>query len=240
MKKQIDWKSMNWKDILCWAAIGILVLVSLIILLVYVSRSGSKASVPAPAATSASAPVEPTIVERVKEVLVPTEKEITADIIQDGLQDMGVLITQEYWFTEVMTYSSVQKLFGKLTLGFTESSYVAGYDGVITAGLDFTSVTVDKNETTKTITVTVPKCEIRSIDIDPNSFVLYSERESVTNPISVADYNDSVVELERNAKEKALKRGLLEQADQNAAAIITNFVSGLVDPSEYKIQLKTR
>jgi len=240
MKKQINWKEVKWKDVLCWSAIFILVLLSLIILLVYVSRSGSRASVPAPTATTAPTPAEPTIVERVKEVLVPTEKEITAEIIQDGLRDMGVLITQEYWFTEVMTYSSVQKLFGALTLGFTESSYVAGYDGVITAGLDFTAIKVEKNEISKTVIITVPKCTIQNVDIDPNSFVLYSERESVTNPISVADYNDSLVELEKNAKEKALKRGVLTEADKNAAAIITNFVSGLVDTDVYRIQLNTK
>ena len=73
---------------------------------------------------------------------------ISADVIQDGLRDMGELATEEYYFKEVVSYSSIKQFLG-LNLGLTESSYLAGYEGVIKAGIDFTKITVKKDDDAK-------------------------------------------------------------------------------------------
>ena len=170
------------------------------------------------------------------EKLVEVEKEITSEIIQDGLREMGVLITEEYYFTDVISFSSVKKfLRTNIELGFTESSYLAGYDGVVSAGIDFDSVRVDKNDSNSLITVYIPKADIQYVDIDLDSFVLYSEKEGLGNPISADDFNNSLIELENTAKAKAEKRGLLERADENAKKVISNFIGSLVDTSVYTI-----
>ncbi len=175
----------------------------------------------------------------IKEVdkLFMVEKEITADIIRDGLEKMGFLVTQRYFFTEVISFSSVKKLFNSIELGFTESSYLATYDGEVSAGIDFADVTVEKDDELKKITVHLPAAEIRSIDIDPNSFELYSEEKGFNNPVSVKDFNTSLVELEINAREKAIEKGLLTQADENAKSVILNFIAGLVDTAEYTVDI---
>ena len=171
---------------------------------------------------------------------IVVEKEITSDIIEDGLRDMGFLITEEYYFTEVIGYSKVKKLFNLIKLGFTESYYIASYDGVLEAGIDFTEVKVEKNDYDKSIIVTIPKAVIHSISIDPESFKLYDEKHGVGNPISATEYNDSLIELEETAKEKALERGILKEADKNAKAIITNFVSSLGTLSDYRVRINTK
>lgn len=181
-------------------------------------------------------------VERVVEVekLVEVEKTITSGILQDGLNDMGVLITQEYYFTDVIGYSSVKKLLKTdIQLPFTESSYLASYDGVVTAGIDFSKIKVDKDDDDLLITVSLPKATIQNVDIDPNSFQLHSEKNGLCNPISPADFNQSLVELENSAGQKALERGLLEQADINARAVVQNFVRSLVDTSRYNLLFVT-
>lgn len=192
--------------------------------------------VPAPAVTSAPVRPEREYVE--VEKIVQVEKEFSAEIIQDGLRDMGFLVTEEYYFTEVMTYSSVKKLFNLIELGFTESGYVAGYDGKILAGVNFEGISVIKDEDNHKITISIPAAEIISTDIDPESFVLYSEKEGVGNRVSVVDYNDSLIQLEKNATEKALKRGLLSKAETNAKQVITNFVNSVVDRSVYSVEIE--
>lgn len=185
----------------------------------------------------------PQVVYREVEVekLVEVEKEIGVDVIQDGLHDMGILITEEYYFTDVVSFSSVKKLFKTdIELNFTESNYLASYDGVVTAGLDFAGITVEMDTETRHITVRIPKAEIQNVDIDPESFTLYSEKVGFSNPFRVEDFNNSLVELEKAARTKAVDKGLLTRADENAISVISNFVSGLVDTSVYHIDYVTK
>ena len=208
-----------------------LVLLAIIVLLVW--HQGHKADTALPAVTPRPG-VESTAKER-KTGPIVVGKEVTAELIQEGLNDIGQLVTEEYYFTEVVSYSSIKKLFN-IQLGITASSFLASYDGVVTAGLDFTGIRILKDETDKVILVTLPKAQILHVDIDPDSFELYSEKEGLGNPISMEDYNASLVELENSAREKAIKIGVVERADENARRIIRNFISGLIDPSAYSIQ----
>ena len=185
-------------------------------------------------------PADDVVVRKEVEKIVTVEKEITADVIQDGLNDVGVLVTEEYYFTEVVGFSSIKKLFKKLELGITESSYLASYDGVVTAGIDFTKITVSKDSELHTVEVRLPKAEILNVDIDPESFELYSEKTGLGNPISAEDFNSSLVELENTASEKAIERGILDRADQNAKTVVKNFIAGLRLTFDFEILPTTK
>ena len=183
---------------------------------------------------------EVTVVETEK--LVTVEKTITGEMIQDGLQDMGFLITQEYFFTEVMSYSGAKEVnaFGfEVEIPLTESAYVVSYDGKVTAGVDFSGILVDMDDEQRKITITVPKAEIYATDIDFDSFTLYSEKNGIGNRISVSDYNASLSELKKNAQSKAEERDLIEQAEKNAENIIRVFTGSLVDTTLYDVRIKT-
>ncbi len=170
--------------------------------------------------------------------ILDVEREIMVKTLEEGVCDMGLLITQEYYFTDAVTQSKVKTLFS-IPLGFTETSYVATYDGVVTAGLDFTRIRIDLDIMGKTVTVRMPKAEIQNVDIDPNSFVLYSEKNGFGNPLSVSDYNGSIVDLENKAQKRAVERGLLEQADENARHVVSNFIGGFLDLTKYDILWET-
>ena len=194
--------------------IAAVVMITAVLALVWTLKDNDVRSVPEPAITTAPVKQTKKIVE--VEKIIEVEKKISGDIIQDGLRDMGFLVTEEYYFTEVVSYSSVKKLFKTIKLGITESSYLASYDGVISAGLDFEKISVEKNDEERIITIRLPKSEVKYMQIDPESFVLYSEKEGLGNKISLSDYNDSLIELEKNAEKKAVDRGLLKRADDNA------------------------
>ncbi len=191
-----------------------------------------------PAAVTPRPTQQVVVRERPVEKLIEVEKEVTVEEIRAGLNDMGVLLTEEYYFTDVVRFSSIKKLFN-IELGITESSYLASYDGVVTAGVDFTKLTLRRDDGMMLITVTMPAPQIVNVDIDPESFQLYSEKTGLGNPISMADFNTSLVELEQSAREKALERGLLERARDNARSIVTNFIAGLVDTTQYNIRFET-
>ena len=191
---------------------------------------------PEPAVPSVTPRPTPEVIVKETEVekIVEVEKEITSSVIEDGLRDIGVLVTQEYYFTDVISFSSVKKLF-RVEVPFTETSYLASYDGVVTAGIDFGKVSVVKDDAAGKIVVTLPPAEILNVDVDPETFELYSERTGLGNPLSVEDFNDSIVTLESNVRQKALDKGLLLKADENARAVVRNFIAGLVDTGVYSV-----
>jgi hypothetical protein len=166
---------------------------------------------------------------------VKVKTTITSETLQEGLRDMGVLITQEYYFTQVENYEKTKTILKFFT---SSSNFIYSYDGVVTAGVDFNDISVEKDDTDKVITITVPQSEIQYIDIDYDSFKIYSEKDGLWNPTSIEDYNDSLVDLKKNAEDKAIEKGVLDKADENAKAIIKNFVTGMVDDLDYTIKWK--
>ncbi len=212
--------------------IALAVLAIAVLFIVYAIRSGKS---PAAPPTVTPRPSQEVVVrEKEVEKIVTVEKEISSEILRDGVRELGLLVTEEYYFTEVVSYSSIKKLW-KIDLGITESSYLASYDGVVRAGVDLSGATVEKDDEQKRITVTLPAAAIVGVDIDPESFQLYSEKAGLGNPISAEDFNNSLLELEETARNKALERGLLDRAEGNAHALLRNMIGALCDPNEYTL-----
>ncbi len=183
----------------------------------------------------AAAP-EPVVITREVEKIVEVEREITVETLRDGLNEMGYLITEEYYFTDLMGYTSFLSFFRTdIPIPFTESSYLVSYDGVVSAGMDLSAARVEKDDEHKRVTVRLPAASIKSVDIDLNSFQLREEKTGLGNPISVRDFNSSLQELENAARQKAVERGLLEKADENARVVVSRFVWSLLDASEYQL-----
>ena len=183
--------------------------------------------------------VEEKVVEKLVENIVEVVHEASAEEINFSLNEMGQLVTAEYYFTAVASASTELAPILGIRLGFTESSFLASYDGVITAGIDFSRIQVAKDENWGFVTVTMPPAAILSVDIDPESFTLYSENKSIFTDLSAEDYNDSLIALETTEREKALARGILTKADENARKLVRSFIESLLDPAVYKIQFRT-
>ncbi len=157
----------------------------------------------------------------------------TTETIQDGLANMGVLITQEYYFTQMEKYTK-EKTFLKFIT--SSSEFIYSYDGAVLAGVDFANIKIQTNEDSKTITVTMPASEIQAVTIDKDTFKIYSEKESLWNPVKLEDYNISLAEFEKAAKEKAIANGILERSDEQAKILVREFIRSLPNMSGYKIE----
>lgn len=223
------------KAYLALIAAVLVILAAMLILYPYTRRDAVEAS-SGSAATDAAGEPERAVRERWIEV----EKTITAEVIEDRLQEMGVLLTAEYYFTDLISFSSVKTfLKTELALPFTETSYMVRYDGVVSAGIDLSAARIEKDDDLKRVTVLVPAASIRSTTIDLDSFELIEEKTGFGNPLSVQDFNDSLRAFEESAERKAVERGLLEKADRNAKTVIAQFIGGVVGGTEYVLQFET-
>ncbi len=157
---------------------------------------------------------------------------VSTETIQSGLENMGFLVTQEYYFTQVEKYTKEKKLFNLID---SSSEFMYSYDGAVFAGVDFEKITVTKDDSTKTITVDIPDAEIHTVSVDKSTFQVYSEKESLWNPLNLDDYNISMDEFEKTAKNKALESGILERADEQARVLVSNFVANFPATSDYEV-----
>lgn len=174
-----------------------------------------------------------TIAEKEKNdrVLISTSSET----IRDGLANMGVLITQEYYFTQVETYTKEKNIFLIIP---SSSGFMYSYDGAVLAGVDFEKIGVQTDEDRKVVTVDLPPSEIQAVTIDRDTFKIYSEKESIWNPLKLEDYNISLAEFEDAAKEKALGSGILERSDQQAQKLVSEFIVSLPATNGYTVEFK--
>ncbi len=168
--------------------------------------------------------------------LLQIRQETTTETIREGLRDIGKLATEEYYFTEVVNYSSVKTLWN-INLGFTNSNFLISYDGVVTAGIDLSNAKIDMREDTKRIYVLLPEAEVMSVEIDFNSFKVFSEKEGIGNPITLENYNDALKSIDETARQKALDKGILNRAYENAQMIVQRLIGSLVDLNEYSLEI---
>lgn len=150
-------------------------------------------------------------------------KEITFAVLETNIQDIGKLVTAEYWYTDVGQYEGVKQIWG-VDVAMTKKSFLVKWSGVITAGVDLTKSSVGVDETGKMITVFLPKAEIISHDPDNESFETINEKSGLFNPIKVDDVREFDINAEKAMIERAKAGSLLDKAEENAKSIISKLI----------------
>ena len=108
------------------------------------------------------------------------------------------------------------------------------------AGVDFDKIAIAADEDRKVITVEMPESEIRAVVIDKDTFKIYSEKDSLWNPLKLEDYNISLVEFEAAAREKALASGIIERSDEQAEKLVREFIGSLPNMSGYTVEFAAK
>lgn len=165
---------------------------------------------------------------------------INNDTSRLGFQNVGELATQSAYCTEISMTEADRELFG-LHIPFTQSKYIYSYDVVIKAGYDFGKIIweVKKDGEKKIIQVYLPEPKIISNEIVDGSFKVYHEEESIFRPITLEETNSALEELKQNAEDNAVANGLLDNAKENAQALIRNFFAQEYDLTEYQIRFSS-
>lgn len=186
--------------------------------------------------TSAYYKKHPATKEVVSTQNVYIEKDIvlSGETIEAGIHDIGKLNTAEYYFTHVETFDSTKSI-REWPIPGTHSSFIYSYDGSIFAGIDFSKITLQKDDDNKKITISLPDAEIISSQIDPDSCTVYEEKNNILNPIHVSDVTDSFEDMIDSEVAKAIDNGILDRARDNAKSLIENFVKSGYAVGDYKI-----
>ncbi len=219
----------NLVYLICIGALFLLIVVLLIVWAVGGSKQTTRAELPD---LPESADREVVFFESDKPV--PNKYVIDNTVIRDTLEEINFLVTSEYYFTDVTDFSKTRSIFGK-EIGLTTTSFIASYDGCVTAGLDLSKTVINIDEDQKKITIALPAAEIKNVEIDFNSFQVYQEKDGIFNHLSVSDVNAAQKELDTTVRKKATSKGILEKASAQAKNIVRDFVQKLPGMSDYTL-----
>lgn len=154
-------------------------------------------------------------------------------IVEETIENASRLETADYVCTIVEDSYSCKKMFGK-DIKFTETGYIVSYKGTVSAGIDLSKATVkqlDKN----TIEILLPQIEVYEPNFDNASMKKYDEKNSVFNPLTIDDVNETEINAKNKIKEEAINYGIEEKAKANAEEMVLSLMSQVLNNSEIKI-----
>lgn len=164
--------------------------------------------------------------------------EITIDLIQSEIKDIGELATIEYLYTDAGKFEDPKKVFG-VNIPFTTKSFIAKWDGIIKAGVKIDEIIIEINDVNKEIVIHMPKAEILSHEIDSNSIETLDEKDGLFNAVKVEDVRQFDAVSKDAMEERAIENGILDKAYENAKDIIEKLVNNdIVQEQGYTIKFE--
>lgn len=172
---------------------------------------------------------------------IVNEKEaITQSVLYQQLNRIDELATVKYLYTDMGKYES-KKTIGSMNIPFTTSSFIITYDGIIKAGIDLQKIQLEVKD--KTIYIKLPNSKILSHEVKEDSIVVYDEKNSIFNGLSVEDVMSFQSEQKVKMEERAIQNGIFEDAMKNAKDILRSlyepFVKNATYEEGYRIEFMT-
>lgn len=157
--------------------------------------------------------------------------QLSQAVLEDRLEAVGELVTVKYYYTDMGKYDS-SKLIGEVKIPFTTTSFIITFDGVISAGVDLKEAEIAMQG--KEVTVALPRGRILSNEIKEDSTVVYDEKNSIFNGLSVADVTNFQSEQKKQMEEKAVANGLIDEAEEKAQSLLKSLWDSLMSGGEFE------
>ena len=165
---------------------------------------------------------------------------ITSDQISEALTAASELVTQRYVYTNAARREANKTWLWDWTMPFSDTSLLVTYDGEIKAGIDFSEITVDVEESTRTITVALPPSKVLNNDIPQENIQVLEVKNNLFNEVTFNDYNEFIAAEKPVMQEKAISMGLLADADREARTIIRAFLNAVPGIDTYTLDIVTK
>ena len=147
----------------------------------------------------------------------------------------------EYIYTNADRRTDNVKWLFNWTRPFSGTSLLVTYDGSIKAGVDLSEVQVVVDEEARKITITLPPSRITDNNILQESITVVEVKNGLFNEVTFDDYNTFISEQKVIMESKAIERGILEKASEEARKSIEAFLAplpGLTGKDAYSLEIK--
>lgn len=156
------------------------------------------------------------------------DNKIDSVTLEQAVAEIQELAAIEYNYTNMGKFENSKEFYGYV-IPFTTSKFIISYDGTIKAGIELSKISISVDD--KQILVKLPNAEILSHEIDYDSLQIVDETYSIFNPLILTDYNQFYQDQSKVMEEKAIKKGLLDQAGQHAGSVVRALIERLTNGS---------
>ena len=153
-----------------------------------------------------------------------------------GLEDVGELVTQTC-YTTVLEDSKINRdFFNLFDIPFTESRQIFSYDFEVDASVNFDEIKIKKiDDKNKSIDIEIPHSKLYKTTLNPSSFKVYLDSESLFSRIDLENHNSAVLKMQEQAENDCVANKLLSTADINAQKLISGILKGNTKYREYRV-----
>lgn len=163
--------------------------------------------------------------------------ELKAETVKLQLNDTGELDTQVAYAKEVGEPKKDDLDVLGIRIPFTGAKKLFSVPFTIKAGMDFSEVNLEVDDSSRIIKIKLPEVEVHSCEGDYKDAYVWDESNSVFQSISLPDTFEELSKMKETAIQDAINNGLLDNAEENAKVLIEGFVSqGFNLKDDYKIQ----
>lgn len=163
---------------------------------------------------------------------------VTTDTIQQQLNSISELVTQEYVYTNAAKKESSESWLWGVERPFSGKSILITYDGVIRAGVDLSQAKIDVDEQKHTVTVTLPPSKITDNNIPQETINVVEIKNGLFNNVTMEYYNDFVAEQKPKMAQKAIDQGILSKAGREAKVFVQSVLSVLPGMENYTLTVE--
>lgn len=176
--------------------------------------------------------------ERTSKKSIPV---ITSETLKSQINALQELVTQEYIYTNADRRTDNVKWLFNWTRPFSGTSLLVTYDGSIKAGVDLSEVQVVVDEEARKITITLPPSRITDNNIPQDSITVVEVKNGLFNEVTFDDYNTFISEQKVIMENRAIERGILEKASEEARKAVEAFLAplpGFTGEDAYSLEIK--
>lgn len=152
------------------------------------------------------------------------EPELTSSFVNGKLESVSDLTTAQLSYTGLIKYSE-----GSIPY-LTQNSFSMLYTANVRAGIDLSKAEITITE--DRVFITLPECEVQSVDVDTDSIEFYDEHWALFNRVEKTDVIDTVSAAKEDVAQKADIESLLEHASLQTKAIIEGILKDSIGDRE--------
>lgn len=158
--------------------------------------------------------------------------ELTNTVVSRQLETMQDLTTareKDYGFEEFSEGNIAH---------VNQKKFTMFYSYEIRAGVDLSKAKIAVDNDNHVISITLPKADLQSVSVDPNSLRFFDEQTSLFNDAEVSDTAAALQDAKKTAANKATKSDLLKEADKQAKKVVQNAYAQIAKTDGYKVEVQ--
>jgi len=140
--------------------------------------------------------------------------------------------------TAKLTYTGFSEFKDTGISVINKANFIMIYEATARAGIDVKEVKVESDDINRIVWITVPKAKILDVKVNLDSIKYFDEHFALFNWDYKEDANKANSLAEKEAIKELADMGILEMADNQAAALIKGLIQDIV-PNDYTIKTKS-